>query len=380
VVDEEEVLLRWSDHTLKGQANEYATGAPVRLFVMGDNVWRDEQEFPPARARATRYYLHSTKGAATAAGDGALSTVAPRNEPPDRFTYDPADPVPTLGGRLCCGATYLPGPADQRANESRADVLVYSTPPLAQDVEVTGFVTAEIQAATSAADTDFTALLVDVDPSGYARYLADGIVRGRYRKSTERAEPIQPGRIETYAIDLGATSNVFKAGHRIRLYISSSNFPRFDRNLNTGEPLAQATRMVKAEQGPSITTVCALRSSSFPSCPGGTGEITDRAAPMAPARSPSSAGTTRTPRPRGRHSTASRKPASGSKSAGPARAMPPPRITTSGSSALTMEATAQARRWTERSQTAVASASPARCAATRSRVSWKRPPERSPTV
>jgi hypothetical protein len=248
VVDDDALLLRWSDHTLKGQANEYATGAPVRLFVMGENVWRDEQEFPPARARATRYYLHSAKGARSGAGDGTLSIQLPRNEPPDRFTYDPADPVPTLGGRLCCGATYLPGPADQRANESRADVLVYSTPPLERGVEVTGFVTAEIQAESSAVDTDFTAMLVDVDPSGLARYLADGIVRARYWKSTEGAEPLEPGRIETYAIDLGATSNVFKAGHRIRLYVSSSNFPRFDRNLNTGEPLAHATRMVKAQQ------------------------------------------------------------------------------------------------------------------------------------
>jgi putative CocE/NonD family hydrolase len=127
-------------------------------------------------------------------------------------------------------------------------VLVYSTPPLDRDVEVTGFRTAEIQAESSALDTDFTAMLVDVDPSGLARYLADGIVRARYRKSRERAEPLQPGRIEAYAIDLGATSNVFKAGHRIRLYVSSSNFPRFDRNPNTGEPAAHATQMVKAEQ------------------------------------------------------------------------------------------------------------------------------------
>jgi putative CocE/NonD family hydrolase len=127
-------------------------------------------------------------------------------------------------------------------------VLVYSTPPLTQDLEVTGFITAEIQAATSAVDTDFTAMLVDVDPSGYARYLADGIVRARYRRSRERAEPVEPGRVETYAVDLWATSNVFKAGHRLRLYVSSSNFPRFDRNLNTGEAAATGSRMVKAQQ------------------------------------------------------------------------------------------------------------------------------------
>ncbi|HEY2946725.1 MAG TPA: CocE/NonD family hydrolase [Vicinamibacteria bacterium] len=239
VVDGNELLLRWSDYALKDAANEYATGAPVRLFVMGDNVWRDEREFPLARARSTRYYLRSAN---------RLSAESPRSEAPDRFDYDPADPVRTLGGRLCCGAAYKPGPADQRPNESRADVLVYSTPPLERDLEVTGFITGELYASTSAADTDFTAMLVDVEPSGYARYLADGIVRARYRHSREQAEPLEPGRIEAYAIDLWATSNVFKAGHRIRLYVSSSNFPRFDRNPNTGEPAATATRTVKAQQ------------------------------------------------------------------------------------------------------------------------------------
>jgi putative CocE/NonD family hydrolase len=250
-VDDLEWLLKWSDWSLKDMANEYATGAPVRLFVMGENVWRDEQEFPLARAKATRYYLHAAKGASTARGDGRLSTAAPRRETPDRFEYDPANPVRTIGGRLCCGKAHLqyhPGPFDQRPNETRADVLVFSTGPLAGDLEVTGFITAEVWAATSAVDTDFTAMLVDVDPSGYARYLADGILRGRYRRSKERAEPVVPGAIEKYAIELGATSNVFKAGHQLRLYVSSSNFPRFDRNLNTGEPIASGTRMVKAQQ------------------------------------------------------------------------------------------------------------------------------------
>jgi hypothetical protein len=252
LVDDDEILLEWADWSLKGTANEHATGAPVRLFIMGENAWRDEQEFPLARAVATRYYLHSSRGANSLAGDGRLSLDRPRKETADRFEYDPGHPVRTLGGRLCCGAKvpveYHPGPADQRPNESRPDVLVYSTGPLARDLEVTGFITAEIWAATSAVDTDFTAMLVDVDPSGYARYLADGILRARYRSSRERAEPLTPGRIEKYAIDLGATGNVFKAGHQLRLYVSSSNFPRFNRNLNTGEPVATGTRMVKAEQ------------------------------------------------------------------------------------------------------------------------------------
>jgi hypothetical protein len=250
-LDGNAVLLKWADWALKGVANEYATGAPVRIFVMGENVWRDEQDFPLARARSTRYYLRSAKGANSVAGDGRLATDPPRKERPDRFEYDPANPVRTVGGRLCCGVVqppYHPGPYDQRPNESRPDVLVYSTGPLAKDLEVTGFITAEVWAASSAVDTDFTAMLVDVDPSGYARYLADGILRARYRASRERAEPLQPGRVEKYAIDLGATANVFKAGHQLRLYVSSSNFPRFDRNLNTGEPVATGTRMMKAQQ------------------------------------------------------------------------------------------------------------------------------------
>jgi len=250
-VDGNDLLLKWAAFALGGENNEYATGAPVRIFVMGENAWRDEQEFPPARAVSTRYFLHAVKGANSAAGDGALSTRPPRGERPDEFDYDPANPVRTLGGWLCCGTgtpPLKPGPADQRANESRPDVLVYSTPPLEHDLEVTGFITAEIQAASSAPDTDFTAMLVDVDPSGYARYLADGIVRARYRHSRERAEPVPAGQIETYAIDLWATSNLFKAGHRLRLYVSSSNFPRFDRNPNTGETASAATRLEKAHQ------------------------------------------------------------------------------------------------------------------------------------
>jgi putative CocE/NonD family hydrolase len=240
VLDFNQILLNWADYSLKGVQNEYATGAPVRIFVMGENVWRDEQEFPLARTQYTNYYLHH----------GALSTASPAaEETPEAYEYDPANAVPTIGGRLCCGNNQLPpGPADQRPNEGRPDVVVFSTPPLEKDIEVTGFIHAKIYAESSAVDTDFTAMLTDVEPSGYSRLLTDGIVRARYRNSTAKAEPIEPGKIYEYDIDLWATSNVFKAGHRIRLAISSSNFPRFDRNLNTGEPALGATRMVKAQQ------------------------------------------------------------------------------------------------------------------------------------
>jgi uncharacterized protein len=239
VLDFDELLVHWADYSLKGVQNEYATGAPVRIFLMGEDAWRDEQEFPLARTQYTKYYLHH----------GALNLAAPAaDETPESYEYDPANPVPTIGGRLCCGSGLQPGPADQRPNEGRSDVLVFSTPALEKDVEVTGFIHAKIYAESSAADTDFTAMLTDVEPSGYSRLITDGIVRARYRNSTVKAEPIEPGKIYEYDIDLWATSNLFKAGHRIRLAISSSNFPRFSRNLNTGEAVFGATRMVKASQ------------------------------------------------------------------------------------------------------------------------------------
>lgn len=248
VLDQTATALKWFDYSLKGMKNEYSSGAPVRLFIMGDNVWRDEQEFPLARTRYTKFYLHSTKGANSVGGDGVLSLASPATENADKFDYDPQNPVPTIGGRLCCGQAMPPGPADQRPNESRPDVLVFSTPPLTEDTEVTGFISLELYASTSAVDTDFTALLVDVDESGYARFLTDGIVRARYRESTKSATEVVPGKIYKYTIDLWATGNVFKARHRIRLYVSSSNFPRFNRNLNTGEDIMTSTRMVRAHQ------------------------------------------------------------------------------------------------------------------------------------
>ena len=240
--------LKWFDYALKGAQNEYAGATPVRIFIMGDNLWRDEQEFPLARTRYTKYYLHASKGAIGPAGNGELSLTPPGAEQPEQFDYDPMKPVPTIGGRLCCGLALPPGPYDQRPNESRRDVLIFSTPPLERDLEVTGFVSVDIYASTSVRDTDFTSLLADVDATGYARFLTDGVVRARYRKSAEQPEMIVPGQVYKYTIDLWATSNVFKAGHRVRLYISSSNFPRFNRNLNTGEPMLGASSSLVARQ------------------------------------------------------------------------------------------------------------------------------------
>jgi putative CocE/NonD family hydrolase len=258
-IDLDGILLRWFDHWLRGVDTGMLAEPPVKIFVMGQNAWRDEIDWPLARARDTRFYLHSGGHANTLGGDGSLSRDAPSAEDPDHFLYDPRDPVPTRGGALCCWQGAVPGGAfDQRAVEARPDVLVYTTPPLAAPVEVIGPVTMKLWAASSAPDTDFTAKLVDVDPSGYARNLTDGIVRARYRESTARATPIEPGRVYEYTIDLWATANVFNAGHRIRLEVSSSNFPRFDRNPNTGHALG-----VDAELRPALQTV--LHDATHPS-------------------------------------------------------------------------------------------------------------------
>jgi uncharacterized protein len=244
VLDMTGTIKDWMDYALRGIANEFSRRPPVRMFVMGENRWRDETEFPPARAKSTRYYL----AAGTGRPEGTLSEKTPGRAPSQSYDYDPDDPAPTIGGRLCCGDALPPGPADQQALGSRQDVLVFSTTPLAGDVEVSGWLTLELFASSSAPDTDFTAVLVDVEPGGYARFLTDGIVRGRYRESTTAASPLEPGKIYQFSIDLWATSNVFKAGHRIRVYVSSSNFPRFDRNRNTGERILDATRSGKAHQ------------------------------------------------------------------------------------------------------------------------------------
>ena len=245
--------LRWFDHWLNEGKNEgkkdITEEAPVRIFVMGDDVWREEEEWPLARAQETKYYLHSGGKANSKQGDGTLSVESPQSEAPDVFLYNPADPVPTTGGALCCNPYYAAnGAYDQNQVEERQDVLVYSTPPLEQDVEVTGPVTVTLWASTSATDTDFTAKLVDVCENGCARNLTDGIIRARYRDSMSNPTMLEPGKAYCYEIDLWATSNVFKAGHRIRLEISSSNFPRFDRNTNTGNIIAADTELRPALQ------------------------------------------------------------------------------------------------------------------------------------
>jgi len=222
--------------------------------VMGVNRWRDEPAWPLARARSTPFYLSSDGEANTLTGDGVLQPKPERANTPsqflsDQFAYDPRNPVPTNGGAVCCDPKIFPwGPMDQRPVEKRKDVLVYSSAPLKQDLEVTGPIRVVLYASTSARDTDFTAKLVDVFPNGEARNLTDGILRIRYRQGLDKPELAQPGEVYPLTIDAGVTSNVFLAGHSIRLEISSSNFPRFDRNPNTGRSFADETTLKKAQQ------------------------------------------------------------------------------------------------------------------------------------
>lgn len=243
--DGDDITLEWYDHLLKGENNAFSRGKPVRIFVMGKNQWRDEDDWPLARAKRTRYFLHSD-GNVSSSKQGELSARSPESEAPDRFVYDPADPVPTVGGPLCCDSRLMPGAFDQRNVEQRKDVLVYSTSPMTSDVEITGPVSLDFYVSTSALDTDFTGKLVDVWPNGYAQNLTEGILRLRYRDSQSIPEPAKPGEIYHIRVNLWATSNVFLKRHRLRLEISSSNFPRFDRNLNTGESQASSTNSVNA--------------------------------------------------------------------------------------------------------------------------------------
>ena len=228
--------VRWFDYWLKGMENGVPSRPRVQLYVMGRNRWRQEAEWPLGRARPARYYLSSDGRANTRQGSGLLRLEPPGEEPPDLYDYDPRDPVPSLGGGFCCtdGLDADPGAFDQSEIEMRPDVLVYTTPPLSQGVEVTGPIRAVLYVSSSAPDTDFTAKLVDVYPGGAAYNLQDGIVRARYREGLDRTVSMRPEEVYEVTVDLEATSNYFPPGHRIRVEVSSSSFPRWDRNLNTG--------------------------------------------------------------------------------------------------------------------------------------------------
>jgi putative CocE/NonD family hydrolase len=238
--------LCWFDHWLKNKRKAGAQESRVLIFVMGANVWRDEDEWPLPDTHYLRYYLHSQGRANTATGDGELSPALPTDEPADTFCYDPHNPVPTVGGANLLLihdahgsiAGINAGPSDQRQVEQRDDVLCYTTQSLDLPLEVIGPVTLVLSISSSAPDTDLTGKLVDVYPDGRAEILTDGILRARYREPDSDPLLMKVGGIYELQIDIGATANVFKAGHRIRLEVSSSNFPRFDRNSNTGGVIA----------------------------------------------------------------------------------------------------------------------------------------------
>ena len=249
MVDLEALEQRWFDYWLKGIDTGIVDEPPLRLFIMGINEWRDEHEWPLARTDWQEWHLRSGGNANPAGGDGTLALEGADGEPPDQFVYDPEYPVQTLGGNNCCSPDIVPwGPYDQRPVEMRRDVLCYTSEPLTADTEITGPIKLMLYAASDAPDTDWTAKLVDVSETGYAMNLCDGILRARYRESLSDPTLIEPGTVYEYTIEVGVTANVFRQGHRIRLEISSSNFPRFDRNPNTGHAIGVDADMRAARQ------------------------------------------------------------------------------------------------------------------------------------
>jgi hypothetical protein len=242
-------VFAWFDRWLKGNKNALPSTTPaVRYFTMGENVWNSAAQWPPREARTVRMYLRSGGRANSLYGDGKLASVAPPSgEAPDRFVYDPMNPVQTIGGGDCCnGGLVSAGARDQRGIEARDDVLVYTSDPLSEPMEVSGFVDAVLKVSSSAKDTDFAVKLVDVAPDGTAYILGDTIFRARYRDGYDRPKMMQPGMVYTIKPTPITTSNRFAKGHRIRVEITSSNFPKFVRNLNTGGPNESETMGVVA--------------------------------------------------------------------------------------------------------------------------------------
>ena len=251
-----ELERRWFDDWLRGEGEGLRDQKPIRLFVMGANRWHDAESWPLPGTESQPWYLRA---------GGRLDRDPPPAEEPDRVSYDPADPVPTDGGNkttadwtLGSDEPFVPGPVDQRRIEARDDVLVYTSAPLARPLTVIGPIEVVLYAASSARDTDFVAKLVDVHPDGTALNVTEGILRARYRRDVTRPEPLEPGEPDEFRIELYPTAMVFGAGHRLRVDITSSHFPRFSRNLNTGESVATGTRIEIARQ-------TLLHASSYPS-------------------------------------------------------------------------------------------------------------------
>jgi hypothetical protein len=237
------MITRWYDFQFKDQANGLQKEDPVQLYVLGENRWRGETEWPLARTQYIPFYLHSAGAANTVAGNGTLSIEPPNNEPPDHYTYDPRDPVMSL-----MRADAQAAPVDQAPHDYRQDILFYQTPPLEKEIEITGPVSLTLWAQTDAPDTDWTAKLAVVLEDGMAVNLTYGIMRAQYREGFEHPKLIQPDTPLEYTVRLNPTGILFKPGQRIRLYVSSSDFPNFDRNHNTGKPYWSDTELRPARQ------------------------------------------------------------------------------------------------------------------------------------
>ena len=235
--------LRWFDHWLKGKGNGIDQEPPVRIFVMGRNEWRSEKEWPLSRAKKVRYFLDSGGSANTPAGDGRLGRKSAKQKGSDNYDYDPAKPVPTIWT-----AKQFTVPADQRPLAKRQDILVYQTEALKQEMEVTGYPKVMLYASSSARDTDFFVRLIDVAPDGVARDVTMGMVRASKRNGLEKDHWLQPGKVTKFEIEMNPTSNLFKKGHRIRLDVTSSDFPNFDRHHNTAVNQNVDARLVVATQ------------------------------------------------------------------------------------------------------------------------------------
>lgn len=240
--------LAFFDHHLMGIDNGIDREEPVELFVMGVNRWVRFADWPVPGTRFTPMYLESGGHANSARGDGRLGMARPAGSGSDQYVYDPANPVPTVGGNDCCGMPVSSGPIDQRPVEARPDVLVYTSDFLKEPLAIAGPVRMKLKASTDGPDTDWVIKLVDLHPDGFAMNIAEGILRARYRKGLDKAELLKPGEAYEFEIDMRGTANVFRPGHRVRVDVSSSNFPQFDRNLNTGEDLATGTRIRVAKQ------------------------------------------------------------------------------------------------------------------------------------
>lgn len=247
LIDLNGYLLRWFNYWLKAEKNGVMDEPAIKLFIMGENKWREENEWPLARTKWTPFYFHSNGNANSRFGDGKLDTQAPNGAEAeaDHFAYDPMNPVPFISDAT---SSQIGGPDDYSAVERRDDVLVFTTDALEEDTEVTGPIKATVFAASSAVDTDFTVKLLDVWPNGISQRLTDGFVRARFREGMESPSLIVPEQVYEYTIDCWNTSHVFKKGHKIRVEVASSAFPKYDRNLNTGEALGRTTEAVIAHQ------------------------------------------------------------------------------------------------------------------------------------